>query len=348
MSAQKSVLYATEIPRKHMYGEDPHKKYTSEQAFDKNVGLLSEIALPHVRRGLVKQLRSENTPNLSVFLSEIINEFILAENEIEKGSNPASVEAILKNFIHSTQEREIEALLTEDIIFHTAKEFAESILSKISLQLRRAVHKYGEDTLSLNDYLLPVGVPREIYSDLENIFCLGEDDIDSMLIKFSNQLIYEDVPLTVSSLYLHPIDTNADNVVNEASFELLSNPAPSQILIVDDSLTYRTMIKKLLLNKGFAVMTAESGIQAIHKYSRHFFDLILMDVNMPKLDGIETTKLIREVDREFTWHAPVIYVTTRRQEEVPRSSKEGYISKEVIKNVINDVRDKYNLVSNLD
>jgi CheY-like chemotaxis protein/CRISPR/Cas system-associated endoribonuclease Cas2 len=348
MSVQKYVQYAKDIPRKHMYGKNPYKEYTSEQAFDKNVELLSEISLPHVRRGLVKQLRSENTPNLSVFLSEIIDEYILAENEVEKGSNPASVEAILKNFLQSIQESEFEALLTEDIIFHTAKEFAESILSKISLQLRRAVHKYGEDTLSLNDYLLPVGVPKEIYSVLENIFCLGEDDIESLLIKFSYQLIYENVPLSVSGLYLHPIDTNADNVVNEASFELHSKPAPSQILIVDDSLTYRTMIKKLLSKKGFSVMTAESGIQAIQKYSRHFFDLILMDVNMPKLDGIETAQLIREVDREYTWHAPVIYVTTRSQEEVPLSSKEGYISKEVITNVINDVRDQYHLVSNLD
>lgn len=67
-----------------------------------------------------------------------------------------------------------------------------------------------------------------------------------------------------------------------------------RVLVVDDEETYRFMLKTLLEAEGFAPTTANDGVQAINAVQARSFDIVLLDVKMPKVDGIEALRFIKE------------------------------------------------------
>ena len=70
------------------------------------------------------------------------------------------------------------------------------------------------------------------------------------------------------------------------------NPAPLRILIVDDVADNRAMLRDLLVPLGFEILEAASGQEAIAEVRRHNPDLVLMDLVLPDIDGLETTRRI--------------------------------------------------------
>ena len=83
------------------------------------------------------------------------------------------------------------------------------------------------------------------------------------------------------------------------------------ILIVEDSQVDRTRLEQLLGTAGYLVSTAENGEQAIASVKRSKPDAILMDVNMPGMDGFAATRALRG-DAE-TKDIPVVLVTAKDQ-----------------------------------
>lgn len=86
-----------------------------------------------------------------------------------------------------------------------------------------------------------------------------------------------------------------------------------QILIVDDSKAMRMVVAECVSTLGYNVIHAENGAQALAYVKEHDVDLILMDVEMPNMNGFEATKAIREyqVDDWF----PIIFLTTKVDDE---------------------------------
>jgi len=69
------------------------------------------------------------------------------------------------------------------------------------------------------------------------------------------------------------------------------------ILICDDAAFMRMMIKDILTKNGYNVVgEAENGLKAVEKYSETKPDLVLMDITMPEMDGIQALKKIKELD----------------------------------------------------
>ena len=69
------------------------------------------------------------------------------------------------------------------------------------------------------------------------------------------------------------------------------------ILIVDDAAFMRMMIKDILTKNGYNVVgEAENGLKAVEKYTELKPDLVLMDITMPDMDGIQALKKIKEID----------------------------------------------------
>lgn len=69
------------------------------------------------------------------------------------------------------------------------------------------------------------------------------------------------------------------------------------ILLVEDDQSICELVEKYLTKEGFSITTANDGEQAIVQFSKGTFDLILLDIMLPNLDGLEAMKIIREKAR---------------------------------------------------
>jgi CheY-like chemotaxis protein len=80
------------------------------------------------------------------------------------------------------------------------------------------------------------------------------------------------------------------------------------VLVAEDSLDTRIMLKRAFELKGYRVFEAENGQQALETMRRFRPSLMVIDLNMPVLDGLETIKHFRELEGEGE-HVPVIAIT---------------------------------------
>jgi len=94
-----------------------------------------------------------------------------------------------------------------------------------------------------------------------------------------------------------------------------------KILIVDDAVTVRMFHRQLMEALGFEVDEAGNGIEALEKGLNHDFDLFLVDINMPKMDGY---RLVAEMRKKTELKAvPVIMIST---EESDRDREKAYLA----------------------
>ncbi len=84
-----------------------------------------------------------------------------------------------------------------------------------------------------------------------------------------------------------------------------TQPAGIRILVVDDDLYARQALMERLRSRGYEVKGAEDGLQALHHLQRERFDLVITDIQMPRMDGIA---LLHEIRGKG--YAPVIVQTT--------------------------------------
>lgn len=83
-----------------------------------------------------------------------------------------------------------------------------------------------------------------------------------------------------------------------------------KVLIVDDSLTVRMYHRQILESDGYECDEAENGMEALEKVQLKIYDLFLVDINMPVLDGYSFVKRLREGEGSI---APVIMISTEAE-----------------------------------
>lgn len=93
------------------------------------------------------------------------------------------------------------------------------------------------------------------------------------------------------------------------------------ILTVDDSATIRAMVAHTLKTKGHTVVEAADGVEGLNKAKSQPLDLILTDVNMPNMDGIEMIRQVRALPgHRFT---PILTLTTESTQEKKLQGKQA-------------------------
>jgi two-component system cell cycle response regulator DivK len=106
---------------------------------------------------------------------------------------------------------------------------------------------------------------------------------------------------------------------------------PRKILIVEDNEDSRELVAKVLKNKGYMIVEAVDGEEAIEKVVAEKPDLVLLDISIPKLDGYEVAKRLKSM--EDVKDIPIVAVTAHAmkgdREKVIAAGFEGYISKPV-------------------
>ncbi len=109
--------------------------------------------------------------------------------------------------------------------------------------------------------------------------------------------------------------------------------APLRILLADDSQANRTMMTRLLGHFGHQVTSLGDGTEILAQWEKGQFDIILMDIQMPLMDGVEATRLIREHEQGSSTHIPIIALTAHAMEEqrtqLLQSGFDGYVSKPI-------------------
>ncbi len=82
-----------------------------------------------------------------------------------------------------------------------------------------------------------------------------------------------------------------------------------KILVAEDDAINQLYLAGFLKSQGWKVDTASNGLQAIEKFEHNAYDLVLMDGQMPKMDGFETARRIREMEKDTGEHIPIIAIT---------------------------------------
>ena len=99
--------------------------------------------------------------------------------------------------------------------------------------------------------------------------------------------------------------------------------AQGRVLIVEDNKINQALLADVLGRASFSVFTANDGEEAVHAARRGGFDLILMDVQMPGIDGIEATRRIRAAEAGGNWRTPVVALTAHTGSTVRRQCLEA-------------------------
>jgi CheY-like chemotaxis protein len=132
-----------------------------------------------------------------------------------------------------------------------------------------------------------------------------------------------------------------DHIVTGDAMEVSPKTfAPLRILVAEDNKVNQTVVSRLLERAGHTVVIAANGQEAAEICSTGKFDLILMDVHMPVLDGFEATARIRATDRSRGIRTPLIALTANAmdgdRERCLLAGMDGYISKPVSRDVLLD------------
>lgn len=90
------------------------------------------------------------------------------------------------------------------------------------------------------------------------------------------------------------------------------------ILVADDDKNTRLLLKAVLETENYSVVTAENGEEALAALDSHHIDLVVLDVMMPKMDGYEFTRLLRQSNNNL----PILMVSAR---QLPENKKKGFL-----------------------
>jgi len=106
-----------------------------------------------------------------------------------------------------------------------------------------------------------------------------------------------------------------------------------RILVAEDHPVNRNLVLKILESKALVPVLAGNGMEVLQALDEGSFDLILMDIQMPVMDGLRATRLIREREKATGGHVPILAMTAGSmkddRERCIQAGMDGYISKPV-------------------
>ncbi len=183
-----------------------------------------------------------------------------------------------------------------------------------------------------------VGIPQEKLDNIFELFSQSESGVarkyggtglglpiaKSLIEQYGGRLIVESkvnvgstfrfvVQLALAS---HPQPLARTAGASPAKKPSISNPA-LEILLVEDNIMNQKVASRNLEKFGFKTHISSNGQEALEALDKHRFDLILMDINMPVMDGLETTRRIRNSDNQYkdiqimAWTASVLNEDTQ-------------------------------------
>lgn len=117
------------------------------------------------------------------------------------------------------------------------------------------------------------------------------------------------------------------------------------VLLAEDNLVNQRLAVRLLEKRGHRVVVAATGLEALKALEKESFDLVIMDVQMPEMDGIEATGVIRKNEKTSGAHQPIVALTAHAmkgdREKCLAAGMDGYLSKPIRPHELDQVLEIY-------
>ena len=197
-----------------------------------------------------------------------------------------------------------------------------------------------------SDELLEKLIEFKKYNNDSKIVYVGEkDDLEKTLVSYINY--YIDLPIYGSKIY-NIIADNSDinkNVLKESTnSKNIKDEIKGNILVAEDNPNNQKLIEILLSKFGLSVQIVPNGQEAVEMYKSKRFDIILMDINMPIMDGLVATKIIRNIEKDY-YEVPIIALTANSiagdKEKYIAEGMDDYLSKPINVNNLKSILKKY-------
>ena len=104
-----------------------------------------------------------------------------------------------------------------------------------------------------------------------------------------------------------------------------------KVLVAEDSSVIQNLTKKILQFQNFEISSVKNGEQVLKSLEKENFDIILMDINMPKMDGMECARQIRKLDDADKSNIPIIAITGNAKNYTEEDFKEAGFNDQLIK-----------------
>ncbi|HTB19633.1 MAG TPA: response regulator [Bryobacteraceae bacterium] len=137
-----------------------------------------------------------------------------------------------------------------------------------------------------------------------------------------------------------------------SSLRRLQQISGTRVLLAEDNLVNQRVVQRILEKRGHSVFLASNGREALEALAQHDFDLVLMDVQMSEMDGLEATRAIRETEKASGLHVPIIALTAHAmkgdQDRCLAAGMDGYLSKPILAADLLNTIEAYSKQADLD
>jgi CheY-like chemotaxis protein len=135
-------------------------------------------------------------------------------------------------------------------------------------------------------------------------------------------------------------------LITRFSFQDARDPqATLAILVAEDNPVNQRLVGRLLEKRGHSVVLANNGREALAEIEKHIFDLVLMDVQMPEMDGMEATMSLRSKEKETGTRLAVIALTAHAmkgdEERCLAAGMDGYLTKPIRTKELDEILERY-------
>lgn len=267
-----------------------------------------------------------------VQFNDKVIDFIFVEPELLHTINISSDEVKLSQILNNLLSNALKFTLVGNVTFKV-------IIENTNEQTTTICFKVSDTGIGI-----PVEKQSEIFQGFAQVYMddqsrkfggtgLGLTISEKLVNKFGGNLEVESVPGEGSSFYFSVCFDNAKpkeikaKVQHDVGFEHITDTQGLRILVVEDNAINATILISFLRRWGVLVKEAENGIHALELIKYHKFDLILMDLEMPQMDGYATIKKIRETDLKI----PVLAFTASLLEDMESLITESGFNDYVLK-----------------
>jgi signal transduction histidine kinase len=158
--------------------------------------------------------------------------------------------------------------------------------------------------------------------------------ISKQLVALMGGELHAKSDMGVGSCFYFDLPLKESEIPKEVTLSQLPVITPKKILLADDIEQNLTLLTLLLKRQGHAIFLAKDGIQAIEQFKSLAPDIILMDIQMPNMDGLMATQVIRQYEKENQLsHTPVIALTANvlleDKLEAQQAGMDGFANKPI-------------------